>query len=106
MVKAFGKFAQTPQAERVFSWFASGKARAQVLACMSDKISLSGLSDEKPGIDQCRILVKDLTLQMKGPDSTDTSGTGSTATGGSWNDRIYRHERLQRQHSRYRWRAC
>ena len=36
--KTYGKHADTPAADRVFSWLVSGKARTAILSCMRDHI--------------------------------------------------------------------
>ena len=82
----FGKLADSPATARVRSFLMSGRARAVALACLRTKLRLDGLSDERPGIPQCRALVAELRTLKQAPAGTPPAGepasSGAAASGG------------------------
>ena len=59
--KQFGVVADIPAFERVASFLMSSKARIPILACLSSGVKLDGASDQMPGIEACRTIIKELT---------------------------------------------
>ena len=73
--KNYGIAADRAPTKRVEEYLRSSKARLPILACMKAGVPLHGLSEEQPGIECCRLLVRELE-QAKNP---------GAASGGSSN---------------------
>ena len=75
----FGKLAELPIFQRVEVFLLTSRARPAILNCLRSSIRLEGISDDQPGIEQCRTLVKELTiLKMR---SASNALTASTSQG-------------------------
>ena len=79
--KFYGNLADLPAFQRVESFLKSSRARVLVLQCMKTRVPLHGLSDEQPGIDQCRNLVKDLDAMKTAPNAQEGAGPTNISTG-------------------------
>eukprot|EP00974_Lingulodinium_polyedra_P000451 45223-Lingulodinium_polyedra.AAC.1 len=75
--REFGKLAERPAVERVRAFLMSGRVRLAVLACIRGGVRLEGLSDDRPGVVQCRTLWAELELLKRGP--ADPPATSTTA---------------------------
>ena len=75
--KEFGKFSDIPAFDRVASFLKSGRARVAILACTRGGIRFEGVSDEQPGINQCRVLIKELEAarELKKQEGNNTEET-------------------------------
>lgn len=77
--REFGALADTPAVRRVEEFLMSPRAREQVLHWSRRSIRLEGTADDN-GIDQCRILKKEL-IAAKSRGTTPASGTADDAAG-------------------------
>lgn len=64
--REFGKFAEIASFSRVESFLRSPRGRLGVLRCMKDNMRLEGVSDEQPGIENCRAVVAEMSA-LKSP---------------------------------------
>ena len=62
----FGKIAKFPAFARVEAYLRNSRARSAVVQCMRPGMRLDGTSDEHPGIEQCRVLVREMRA-LKNP---------------------------------------
>ena len=87
--KEFGQLSERPAAKRVREFLLGGRPRLQVLGCMKAGIRLDGVSDERPGVPQCRALWGELETLKRGagapqPDaSADGAAIGGQAAAAS-----------------------
>ena len=79
--KTYGAIAARPATERVGQYLRSSKARIQILACMRAGVPLHGLSEEQPGIEHCRVLVKDLDEAKSKPSANAVPAAQATSSG-------------------------
>ena len=61
----FGAVANMPAFERVADFLFTSRARVQLLACVNAGVKLDGISDQQPGIEACRTIVKELVTAQK-----------------------------------------
>ncbi len=78
--KEFGKFADLPAFGRVEAWLQSARARIPIMQCARTRVKLDGNSDEQPGIEQCRTIVKELNVLKTKPNAQEGSGVGDAAS--------------------------
>jgi hypothetical protein len=74
----FGHAADLPAFSRVEKYLMSSRARLPLLQCTRGGIKLDGVSDQQPGIEQCRVLVKELQALKAGPAEPVTRGAPGT----------------------------
>ena len=79
--KTYGAIAARPATERVGQYLRSSKARIPILACMRAGVPLHGLSEEQPGIEHCRVLVKDLDEAKSKPSANAVPAAQATSLG-------------------------
>ena len=77
MKREFGKLSERPAVERVRAFLMSGRVRLAVLGCIRSGVRLEGVSDDRPGVVQCRTLWAELEQLKRGP--ADPSAPSSTA---------------------------
>ena len=85
MKKQFGHHAESPAFRRVEEFLGGSRARLSILACMKTNLPLHGVSEDQPGIEQCRVLFKELeaSLTRKPQDGQgqDTHGLAAAGAG-------------------------
>ena len=78
----FGKLAELPMFCRIEAFLFTSRARQAILNCMRSGMRLDGNSDDQPGIDQCRALVKELTLLKTKPSGSESKPSTAAAPEG------------------------
>ena len=66
--------------KRVAAFLLTSRARLVLLNCMRVGVRLEGISDEQPGIDQCRGLVKELTILKTRPATAGVDALGASSS--------------------------
>ena len=73
----YGAAADRAPTKRVEEYLRSSKARLPILGCMKAGVPLHGLSEEQPGIECCRLLVRELD-QAKNPKKNPQDASGGS----------------------------
>ena len=77
--KQYGAVADGPAFKRVTDFLMTNRGRLAVFGCMRAGIRLEGVSEEQPGIEHCRILIKDLdTARARPADGRVADTTAAT----------------------------
>ena len=65
--RVYGALCQTGSFARVEQFLFSSRGRPAVLACIKANMRLEGISDQQPGVEQCRALIKELDKMRETP---------------------------------------